>query len=78
MLWTKLAVQYYRDYHSHARRRGNDLIDFTTKRVQDVIEKSEFKRIGEKFSRNSITSAIAQIRREAENEAAAPKIAGIV
>ena len=52
--------------------RGNDLIDFITKRVQDAIEKSEFKRIGEKFSRNSITRAIAKIGREDENEAAAP------
>jgi hypothetical protein len=72
VFWTKLAVQYYRDYHSHARRRVKDLIDFITKRVQDAIEKSEFKRMGEKFSRISITRAIAQIGREDENEAAAP------
>jgi hypothetical protein len=48
------------------------LIDFTTKRVQDAIEENEFKRMGEKFSRISITRAIAQIGREDENEAAAP------
>ncbi|MGC1293958.1 MAG: hypothetical protein WA869_02865 [Alloacidobacterium sp.] len=48
-----------------------DLIDFITKRVQDAIEKSEFKRMGEKFSRISISRAIAQIGREDENKAAA-------
>ena len=57
---------------NHARRRGKDLIDFITKRVQDAIEKSEFKRMGEKFSQISITRAIAKIGREDENEAAAP------
>jgi hypothetical protein len=76
--WMKRAVQAYCEYHSQSRRANSDLIGFITNRVKNAIDRSEFKNVGQRFSRNSISRGLVQIRREAEKRIPLPTIEGLV